>query len=84
MGKSTSLLCSNILNTFSALFVEVQNNPPAVLLSLSLFSVTVCLMAAFLRRGIFVALHHAVGQGSRSVCPPALPAALLGRVTRQL
>ncbi|XP_063761934.1 methionine-R-sulfoxide reductase B3 isoform X1 [Eleginops maclovinus] len=35
-------------------------------------------MAALLRRGLFVALHHALGQGSHSVCHPALPAALLG------
>ncbi|XP_006799857.1 methionine-R-sulfoxide reductase B3 [Neolamprologus brichardi] len=35
-------------------------------------------MAVLVRRGLFVALHHALGQGSSSVCLPALPAALLG------
>ncbi|XP_074482315.1 methionine-R-sulfoxide reductase B3 isoform X1 [Sebastes fasciatus] len=35
-------------------------------------------MAVLLRRGFFVALHRAFGQGSSSVCRPALPAALLG------
>ncbi|XP_078098799.1 methionine-R-sulfoxide reductase B3 [Sander vitreus] len=40
--------------------------------------VTVFLMAVLLRRGLFVALHHALGQGSNSVCHHALPAALLG------
>ncbi|XP_013766334.1 methionine-R-sulfoxide reductase B3 isoform X2 [Pundamilia nyererei] len=35
-------------------------------------------MAVLVRRGLFVALHHALGQGSSSVCHPALPAARLG------
>ncbi|XP_053169870.1 methionine-R-sulfoxide reductase B3 isoform X2 [Scomber japonicus] len=33
---------------------------------------------AVLRRGLFMALHHALRQGNSSVCHPALPAALLG------
>ncbi|XP_028426311.1 methionine-R-sulfoxide reductase B3 isoform X2 [Perca flavescens] len=35
-------------------------------------------VAAFLRRGLFVALHRTLAQGSNSVYHPALPAALLG------
>ncbi|XP_054609508.1 methionine-R-sulfoxide reductase B3 isoform X1 [Dunckerocampus dactyliophorus] len=35
-------------------------------------------MAVFFRRGLFLALHHAIGQGSSSVCHPALSATLLG------
>ncbi|KAM7366765.1 hypothetical protein PAMP_014714 [Pampus punctatissimus] len=39
--------------------------------------VTVYLMAV-LRRGLFVALHHALRQDSSIVCHSALPASLLG------
>ncbi|XP_072233617.1 methionine-R-sulfoxide reductase B3 isoform X1 [Leuresthes tenuis] len=35
-------------------------------------------MAAFLRRGLFLALHHTLGQSRSSVFHPVLPAALLG------
>ncbi|KAK2858692.1 hypothetical protein Q5P01_003312 [Channa striata] len=60
----------------------VQSHPQPVVCPSRTESVSsqfdsVCLMAAFLRRGLFVALHHALG--SSSVCRPALPAALLGR-----
>ncbi|XP_036005257.1 methionine-R-sulfoxide reductase B3 isoform X1 [Fundulus heteroclitus] len=35
-------------------------------------------MAAFLRRGLVLTLRHTLGQGSKSVYPSALPAAILG------
>lgn len=50
-------------------------------LPLFLISLTVYLMAVLLRQGLFVALHHATGQGSVLACCRALPAVLLGRVT---
>ncbi|XP_038595277.1 methionine-R-sulfoxide reductase B3 isoform X6 [Micropterus salmoides] len=45
----------------------------------ALLRVTVCLMAVLFRRALFVARHRALGQGSSSVCHPALPAALLAQ-----